>query len=205
MAIKASRYLTHLKRLRDPEEPLSRLFEAAAGLGPRLGPVLYQLPPQLALDLPRLDHFLGALPATIPGSGPGARPIQHAIEFRHPSWYVPDVFARLREHGVALCLHDMAGSAIDAPEVGPFTYVRFHGASGRYHGSYASDVLRAWAARLAADWRAGRDVYAYFNNDPEAIATHDARRLCEMTADLALARATSSAAGTPARCSGSSG
>jgi uncharacterized protein YecE (DUF72 family) len=176
MAIKASRYLTHLKRLLDPEGPLDRLFEAAAGLGPRLGPVLYQLPPGLRIDLPRLDRFLAALPHAIDVAGRSQR-VQHTIEFRHPSWYAPDVFFRLREAGVALCLHDMAGSAVDAPGIGPFTYVRFHGAAGRYHGSYGDDVLGAWAARLADEWRRGRDVYAYFNNDPDAIATRDAIRL----------------------------
>jgi uncharacterized protein YecE (DUF72 family) len=182
MAIKASRYLTHLKRLLDPEPPLARLFEAASGLGSRLGPVLYQLPPQLALDLPRLDGFLAALPATLASEGETrGRPIQHAIEFRHPSWYAPEVFARLRERGVALCLHDMAGSAIDGPDVGPFTYVRFHGAVGRYHGSYGEGLLRDWASRFAAAWRGGRDVYAYFNNDPDAIAPQDARRLQDLT------------------------
>jgi uncharacterized protein YecE (DUF72 family) len=176
MAIKASRYLTHLKRLIDPDAPLARLFERAAALGARLGPILYQLPGRFHADLPRLERFLAALPRELARDGAIHR-LQHAIEFRDPSWYTDDVFARLDAHGVALCLHDMAGSAIDRPGVGPFTYVRFHGAAGRYHGSYPDAVLQAWGARLAAEWRAGRDVYAYFNNDPEAASTRDARRL----------------------------
>ena len=75
----------------------------------------------------------------------------------------------------------MAGSAIEGPEIGPFSYVRFHGAAGKYFGSYGDDVLAGWAGRLAAEWQRGRDVYAYFNNDPEAVSTHDARRLRDMT------------------------
>jgi uncharacterized protein YecE (DUF72 family) len=176
MAIKASRYLTHLKHLRDPDEPVRRLFEHAAPLGPRLGPVLYQLPARLKLDVPRLAAFLDVLPASLPGDA-GAHRLRHAIEFRDPSWYVDDVFARLAERGVALCRHDMPGSAIDEPAVGPFTYVRFHGATGRYQGSYDDRTLDAWAERLAGEHRAGRDVYAYFNNDVEATAPRNARTL----------------------------
>jgi uncharacterized protein YecE (DUF72 family) len=181
MAIKASRYLTHLKRLLDPEEPVARLFEHAAGLGPRLGPILYQLPASLARDLGRLERLLAALPARLPGAGPGGRPLQHAFEFRHPSWYDDTTFRLLADHGATVCLHDMADSAIDGPAVGPFTYVRFHGAAGKYVGSYGDDALAGWARRLAADWRRGRDVYAYFNNDPDAVSTRDATRLRDMT------------------------
>ena len=176
MAVKASRYLTHLKQLRDPDAPVQRLLEHAAALGPRLGPILYQLPARIERDLPRLDRFLEALPPTWPLDG-AARRLQHVIEFRHPSWYAEDVFARLAAGRVALCMHDKRGSAFDGPPVGPFTYVRFHGTSGEYHGGYGDEALDAWARRLASDWRAGRDVYAYFNNDPDAIATSDARRL----------------------------
>jgi uncharacterized protein YecE (DUF72 family) len=181
MAIKASRYLTHLKRLADPEEPIARLFDSAAGLGTRLGPVLYQLPSSLTCDLARLERVLAALPRTLAVDEGRVVNVQHVFEFRDPSWYVTDTFALLQQHGAALCLHDMAGSAIDGPAVGPFTYVRFHGAVGKYVGSYGDDVLAGWARRLAADWRRGRDVYAYFNNDPEAVSTRDARRLREMT------------------------
>ena len=181
MAIKASRYLTHLKRLRDPEEPVARLFDHAAGLGSRLGPVLYQLPASLAFDLARLEGVLAALPDRIPIAGGGTWPVQHVFEFRHPSWYVEATFRVLTERGATVCLHDMAGSAIDGPAVGPFSYVRFHGAAGKYVGSYRDDVLARWARRLAAEWRQGRDVYAYFNNDPDAVSTRDATRLRDMT------------------------
>jgi uncharacterized protein YecE (DUF72 family) len=139
--------------------------------------VLYQLPARLERDLPRLERFLGALPRTLDIGGARDLPLQHTIEFRHPSWYEPATFGLLAAHGVALCLHDMAGSAIDTPGIGPFTYVRFHGATGKYAGSYGDEALGGWARRLAAESGTDRDVYAYFNNDPDAVATRDARRL----------------------------
>jgi len=187
MAVKASRYLTHLKRLRDPEAPLERLFDRAAALGTRLGPVLYQLPGFQKFDRPRLERFLQALPARLPGRcrRRGAR-LQHVLEFRDPSWYVPDTFALLREHQVTLCLHDKRASEIDEPHVGPLVYVRFHGTSGHYAGSYGAAALNRWARRLADQWAEGRDVYAYFNNDPDATATQNAlalRRRVEALAD----------------------
>lgn len=173
-AVKASRFLTHMKRLLEPEEPLARMFERVSGLGRRAGPVLYQLPPSLALDLPRLDRFLRALP----------RARLHVVEFRHPSWYVPQTFELLMRRRVALCLHDKAGSAISEPAVGPFVYVRFHGASGRYHGSYSRSHLERWAHTLAEHVRGGRRVFAYFNNDVDAAATANAATLREMLGRL---------------------
>jgi len=174
MAVKASRFLTHMKRLRDPEEPLDRLLSRAAALGPRLGPVLFQLPPDFSLDLARLEAFLRALPAKLPGA---RRRLQHVIEFRHPSWYVDGTRQLLARHRVTMCLHDRTGSAISGPAAGACAYVRFHGTSGHYHGSYGDAALRRWAARLAAEWHAGRHVFAYFNNDPQAVATENAARL----------------------------
>jgi uncharacterized protein YecE (DUF72 family) len=172
MAVKASRFLTHMKRLMNPEEPLKRLFSRASTLGPRLGPVLYQLPPTMRCDALRLREFLGCLPARWDG-----RRLRHVMEFRHPSWYVPEIFRMLERHRVTLCLHDKVHSRIAEPVVGPLIYVRFHGTTGQYRGSYGSRQLEGWAQRLAAEWRAGRPVYAYFNNDPEAVATRNAKSL----------------------------
>ena len=160
-AVKASRFLTHMKRLRQPEEPLARLFSRASALGRRLGPVLYQLPRTFPIDVPRLDAFLQALPRLS-----GGRRIRHVMEFRHPSWYVTEVYQVLRAHGVALCLHDKEGSAIDRPMDGPFVYVRFHGTSGRYHGSYSSRALHRWAHRLAEQAQSGRPVFAVLQQRP---------------------------------------
>jgi uncharacterized protein YecE (DUF72 family) len=171
-AVKASRFLTHMKRLRDPEEPIDRLFSRAVALGPRLGPVLYQLPGNFTLDLARLDNFLRALPRVVE-----RRRIEHVMEFRHPSWYVADTFQLLDAHNVALCLHDKEGSTIAEPFVGSIVYLRFHGTSGHYHGSYSNRALDAWAHRLAERARDGVRVFAYFNNDPDAVAVKNAASL----------------------------
>jgi uncharacterized protein YecE (DUF72 family) len=176
IAVKASRFLTHMKRLREPAEPLERLFSRAAALGSRLGPVLYQSPGNFHIDLARLEAFATELPRTIPGDGRRAR-ITHVIELRHPSWYVDETWDLLARHDISVCLHDKAGSTLVEPRVGPAVYVRFHGTSGRYHGSYPGTTLDRWAARLAEEWQGGRDVFAYFNNDPDAIATENARDL----------------------------
>jgi uncharacterized protein YecE (DUF72 family) len=163
-AIKASRFLTHMKKLAAPEEPLQRLFSRMQPLGRHRGPVLYQLPPGWKLDRERLEHFLQVLP----------RRARHVVEFRDPSWYRSDVLELLQAHRVALCLHDMRGSATQRVRVGPFVYVRFHGASGTYSGSYSDDRLQAWAEWLHAQRASGVDTYAYFNNDVGGHAPRNA-------------------------------
>ena len=166
-AVKASRFLTHMKKLKDPEEPLGRLFSRMRALGRHLGPVLYQLPPGWKLDRERLEHFLQALP----------RGYRHVMEFREPSWYADDVWRLLERHRVVLCLHDMKGASTGRERVGPFVYVRFHGSSGHYSGAYSDDRLAGWADWLAGERARGRDVYAYFNNDVGGHAPRNALTL----------------------------
>jgi uncharacterized protein YecE (DUF72 family) len=171
-AVKASRFLTHMKKLKDPEEPIDRLFSRMRGLREHLGPVLYQLPPGWKLDRERLEYFLQALP----------RDVRHVLEFREPSWYADDISELLERYGVARCLHDMKGSATGRERVGPFVYVRFHGPTGTYSGGYAEDRLERWADWLDEQRRHGCDVFAYFNNDVGGHAPRDAvtlRRLLE--------------------------
>jgi uncharacterized protein YecE (DUF72 family) len=165
-SVKASRYLTHMKKLNEPGDALDAFFSRASALASTLGPVLYQLPPRWPVNLQRLLSFLQALP----------KRRRHAIEFREPSWYSDEVYALLRRYRVALCLHDMAGSASGTLEVGPFTYVRFHGPS-KYSGSYSDEALERWADWLAARAAHGVPVYAYFNNDVGGHAPRDAVRL----------------------------
>ena len=175
VSVKASRFLTHIKRLKDPEEPVDRLFSRAKALGPRLGPVLYQLPPNFfrnEVNVERLEIFLDALPCRI-----NRRAVDHVFEFRHPSWYVDATYELLDRHKATMCLHDKRDSAIFEPLVGPIAYVRFHGTSGHYAGSYPDERLARWADTLAEQWRRGRQVYGYFNNDPDAVATENARTL----------------------------
>jgi uncharacterized protein YecE (DUF72 family) len=182
-AVKASRFLTHIKRLRDPVEPLHRLLSHAQHLGPHLGPLLYQLPPRWMPDLQRLTTFLEALPTFTPGDdGPRVGPLSHVIEFRHETGVTDEVLDLLRAHGVGLCLHDMPGGPTGAAAravTGRTIYVRFHGATGKYSGRYRDDVLDDWAAFLQPHLDAGRCVHAYFNNDVDAQAPTDALRLRE--------------------------
>jgi uncharacterized protein YecE (DUF72 family) len=168
-AVKASRYLTHMKKLKDPDDPLQLLFAHAVHLGPALGPVLYQLPPRWPVNLERLNRFLAALP----------KRRRHAVEFRDPSWYVEPVFESLRRHGVALCLHDMEGSATERQVVGPFVYARFHGPV-KYGGRYSDERLADWAEWCAARIADGISTYVYFNNDTGGHAPRDASRLREL-------------------------
>jgi uncharacterized protein YecE (DUF72 family) len=165
-AVKASRYLTHMKKLKDPVEPLHRLFQHAGQLQRTLGPILYQLPPRWPMNLERLSAFVRALP----------KRRQHIIEFREPSWYNDEVFELLERHGISLCLHDMAGSETGRMAIGPIVYVRFHG-TAKYTGRYDDAVLNGWAGWLAAEMRCGRQIFAYFNNDVGGHAPRDAIRL----------------------------
>jgi uncharacterized protein YecE (DUF72 family) len=168
-AVKLSRYITHTKRLRDAAEPLARFLERLCGLGSHLGPVLVQLPPGMARDAPRLDDFLARCDSRL----------RWAVEVRDPSWFDDEVYAVLARHGAALCIHDMLDNH---PRVltAEFAYVRFHGVAVRYGGSYPDPILRAWADTIHGWTAAGRDVYAYFNNDQHAYAVANARTLRTM-------------------------
>lgn len=174
-ALKASRFLTHIKRLRDPEEPLLRLFTHAKPLGPTLGPVLYQIPPRWCPDADRLEMFLASLPERL--SPTSRQRIHHVLEIRDPRGYEPWVIELLIQYRVTLCVHDMPGSESPMIAAGPIVYIRFHGYGAKYGGSYPDEVLDEWAAWIRRAQAAGRDVYAYFNNDLHGYAVYDAERL----------------------------
>lgn len=129
-ALKASRFITHVKRLSQPEQSLQLFWERAWALDAKFGPVLYQLPPRWHVNLPRLRNFLTALPEH-----------PQAIEFRHRSWYCDDVYTLLDTHRVTMCLHDMHDSASPYRCVGPFMYLRFHGTAEKYTGSYSEQAI----------------------------------------------------------------
>lgn len=166
-AVKASRYLTHLRRLREPAEPLHRLWTRARRLDGRLGPMLYQLPPRWRPNHERMAEFLAAVPAGAP----------QAVEVRDRRWYGKRLNGLLDQAGVALCIHDMVGSATAPRPVGPFVYVRFHGAGEKYGGTYSPQRLIAWADRMSGWAQQGWPVWAYFNNDIGGHAVRDADRL----------------------------
>jgi uncharacterized protein YecE (DUF72 family) len=172
-AVKASRYLTHVKRLRDLGPGLARFLEQIEPLlrSPKLGPLLWQLPPTFHRDHDRLAEALAQLPANV----------RHCVEFRDPSWFVEETYALLREHGVALAIGDR-------PQVHSFqtheltagwTYVRFHGGTRGRRGNYSESELREWAQRLSV-WSATHEVFAYFNNDWEGLAPRNAASLMRL-------------------------
>jgi uncharacterized protein YecE (DUF72 family) len=170
--VKASRYLTHMKRLTDMDQGVARLWERLEPLveSPKMGPVLWQLPENFKRDDDRLAHALDRLP-----------PGRHAFEFRDPGWFVPDVLALLREHGVALVIGDRPDRRWQPYEITTdFTLVRFHYGSRGRRGNYADSELTAWARRIAGWGDAGTAVFAYFNNDWEGFAPRNAGRLQQL-------------------------
>lgn len=169
-AVKASRYLTHLKKLLDADRGIARLMDAVAGLGEALGPILFQLPPHWHANAERLERFIAALP-----SGHA-----YAFEFREPDWYQADILHILEHSGCALVI-PIAGddpTPRSLPSPGPFAYFRFH--QGAHGTGFGDDELHSWADRIAAETANKRDVYAYFNNDPDGHAVTDAKRLREL-------------------------
>jgi uncharacterized protein YecE (DUF72 family) len=174
-AVKANRYLTQAKKLKDCEEPMERMMAAVRRLGERLGPMLYQLPPSMKINLERLETFLQILPPRVTS----------VFEFRDKSWYVPATYALLDRYGASFCAHDMPGSKSDRVAVGPIAYVRFHGGEGKYWGRYSDEGLLSWCDWLIEQARQRRSVWCYFNNDVQGHAIDDARTLRSMLRQMA--------------------
>ena len=169
--VKASRYLTHVRRLRDPGRGVERFYASIDPLvsSPKLGPVLWQLPETFHRDDERLARALDRLP-----------PGRHAFEFRHPSWFEPEVYSLLRERRAALVIGDHPERPFQAHELtADWTYVRFHHGSRGRRGNYSERELEGWARRIRA-WRRRAEVFAYFNNDWEGFAVANARKLSRM-------------------------
>jgi uncharacterized protein YecE (DUF72 family) len=166
-AVKGSRYLTHMKKLKDPIEPLSRLMERASGLQEKLGPILFQFPHTWHINIERLQPFLELL-QTYPQQ-------QFTLEFRHTSWLIPQVYKLLENAGVALCLPVSPTVPLDVYLTAPWTYIRMH--SGQWDVGYSDEELSTWAERIRLFLTQGINVYVYFNNDPNGHAIRDAQRL----------------------------
>lgn len=164
-ALKVHRRVTHMKKLKDPEETLPPVVAGARALGDALGPLLVQLPPNMGPNRERLRAFLDAVPAGI----------RCAVEFRHPGWFDDAIYAELERAGAALVIADMGGETTPMAVPGPFVYVRLHGpGETAYTGSYDAHALDAWAERVAAWRKAGRDVYVVFDNDEAGYAPQNA-------------------------------
>ena len=166
-AVKASRHITHMKKLKDPDEPVSNFLERIGKIGDKLGPILFQLPPNFSLNVQRLQAFLKVLPTGF----------RYAFEFRHPSWFHPEVYGALGEHGASFCIYDLAGRLSPKEETAGFIYIRLHGPGRPYQGRYEIMVLEEWAGDLSAWAKEGKEIYCYFDNDEAGYAAQDALRL----------------------------
>ncbi len=169
-AVKANRFFTHRRKLRDVSRTLEQFFHTLRCLGEHLGPILYQLPPRWKCDTERLSAFLSELPKSH----------MHAFEFRHPSWFVPKVRQLLAEAGAVFVVHDFPGLRVPRVSIGPAVYVRFHGPELGYAGRYSRPRLRRWARWLRSQARAGKPCFVYFNNDVDAAAVNDALYLRQL-------------------------
>jgi uncharacterized protein YecE (DUF72 family) len=170
MAIKASRYLTHIRRLRDPAEPVARLMSAAAGLGRRLGPVLLQLPPNLRADPGRLDACLAEFAGHVPRGGD----FRVAVEPRHPSWWTEEVREVLTSHNAALCWADQLSRPVTPLwRTASWGYLRLHQGAAEPWPRYGPRALRSWIARITSAFAPTEPVHVYFNNDQLGAAIAD--------------------------------
>ncbi len=176
-AIKASRFLTHNKKLKEPENALHNFLPRAEALQRKLGPILFQLPPKWGINLYRLSEFLEALP----------RYHRYTFEFREPSWMNDSVYELLRKHNAAFCIYELAGFHSPIEITGDWTYIRLHGPGGKYQGSYSDEKLEEWAERIV-EWSGKlRSVYVYFDNDQAGYAAFNALALKRMV-DRRLSR-----------------
>jgi uncharacterized protein YecE (DUF72 family) len=169
-AVKASRYITHMKKLKDPEQPVAAILERIRLLEHKLGPLLFQLPPRWRANVPRLRAFLATLPAGL----------RYTFEFRDPTWFVPEVYDLLAEHDAALCIHDFRGHESPKMVVTGWVYIRLHGPEVGYQGRYTTQQLADWAGAISACARQGLDIYCYFNNDMAGYAVSEALELQAM-------------------------
>lgn len=166
-AAKGSRFITHMKKFKDPELAIARYFERVDRLGAKLGPIVFQTPPWWEANLERLETFLAALPAGH----------QYAFELRHPSWHTPDVYRILCRSNAAFCIFEIAGFHSPIEITADFTYIRLHGPGAAYQGSYPQETLRLWADRIRSWQSELRAVYLYFDNDQAGYAVGNALEL----------------------------
>ena len=169
-AVKASRYITHMKRLLDPENAVDRFFSRIELLGPSLGPILFQLPPKWCANAERLENFLSVLP----------RNHRYVFEFRDQSWCVSRIYDILRRHNAALCLHDWGALPWPSQFTADFAYIRFHGATGDYSGDYSPQTLQQWALQIRGWQSKLKAIYIYFNNDLGGYAITNAQALAKL-------------------------
>ena len=169
-AVKASRYITHNRKLKDGAGTSEKFISQMRELGNRLGPILFQLPPSWRVNVERLEEFLSELP----------RRHRYVFEFRHDSWHAAEVYAALRRHNVALCMYELAGFQSPVELTADFSYVRLHGPGNKYQGDYTQAQLRTWAKRIETWQKTLKHIFVYFDNDQAAFAAKNAAELKRM-------------------------
>jgi uncharacterized protein YecE (DUF72 family) len=166
-AVKASRFVTHMKKLNLDREGISKLFSHTDHLKETLGPILFQLPPHWKVNTERLRSFLGILPTQY----------QYAMEFRNPTWYCEEVYQILEQFNVAFCIYELEQHLSPLKVTADFVYIRLHGPGAKYQGSYSDEVLKEWAVRMRRWRRQGKNVFIYFDNDQAGYAAFNAATL----------------------------
>jgi uncharacterized protein YecE (DUF72 family) len=169
-SVKGSRYITHMKKLKDPQEPVSNFLHRMDRLEKNLGPILFQLPPRWNINPDRLCSFLNSLP----------KDYRYAFEFRDPSWYEDEIFEMLKKNGAAFCIYELAGHMSPKEVTADFIYVRLHGPKGAYEGQYDTRVLSGWAGAFSSWAGQDKEIFCYFDNDQAGYAARDALRLQKM-------------------------
>ena len=178
-AVKGSRFITHNKKLKDPENALENLLPRAEKLGNKLGPILFQLPPKWRCNPERLEEFLRVLPAKH----------KYAFEFREPSWHCEEVLRILRRYNAAYCIYELAGFSTQNEITADWSYIRLHGPGGKYQGSYSDESLGRWAEEILSWKDQLQAVYLYFDNDQAGYAAANAQKLKQLIREQASVRA----------------
>lgn len=171
-AVKASRFITHIKRLRECKQPLKLFLSRAKLLKKKLGPILFQLPPRWKCNIERLKEFVKILP----------KDLISVFEFRDPSWFNPEVYEILRKNKLSFCIYSMPGIECPDEVTSKVVYIRMHGGTILYGSNYSDKELKAWAKKIRRFLKQGKDVYVYFNNDAYGFAVKNALRLRELLA-----------------------
>ena len=166
-SVKASRYITHMKKLKDPRKPVEKFIDTVKLLKDKLGPILFQLPPRWRVNPERLETFVESLPSSY----------RYAFEFRDPSWFDSRIYEILEKYNKSFCIYEIGGLTSPRIVTADFVYIRLHGPDGPYRGQYKTDVLREWAGELSRWKSQDKDIYFYFDNDEAGYAPQDAMRL----------------------------
>jgi len=175
-SVKASRYITHIKKLSDPKESTEVFLSRANLLGEKLGPILFQLPPQFKINIGKLEGMLKII----------EKKFRYTFEFRHPSWFCENIYQLLQKQNIALCIADSPNFPTVLGRTADFCYFRLHGATVLYGSRYSKEEIKNWATYIERYLKEGADVYVYFDNDAFGFAVANAKEMLEILGDWAI-------------------